>query len=76
VSLEKIWRERAAAIREQAQPLQERITEVKAKMKRASEFEGEALLVELARLNRQIGAMAREASNADAMARGEIGGLR
>jgi hypothetical protein len=47
VSLEKVWRERAASIREQAQPLQARITEVKAKMKRCSEFEGEQLLREL-----------------------------
>jgi hypothetical protein len=75
-SLEKTWRERAEAIREKSRPLQARVNEIKAKLKRCSEFEGEALLVELVRLNRQIGSMAREASNADAMALGEIGALR
>lgn len=70
------WREQAEAIREQAKPLSARVVEVKAKLKRASEFESESLLVELARLHRQIGAMAREASNADAMARGDIGDVR
>ena len=45
-------------------------------MKRANEYKQEALMTELRQLNRQIGAMARQASNADAMARGDIGGLR
>jgi len=76
VSLADSWRAQAAAIREKAQPLQERITEVKAKMKRCSEFEGEQLLRELQSLRNRIAQLAREASNCDAQARGDIGGLR
>lgn len=70
------WREQAEAIREQARPLSARVDEIKTKLKRASEFQSEALLLELSQLNRKIGVMARDASNADAQARGEIGDLR
>jgi hypothetical protein len=76
VSLQESWRARAEAIREQARPLSARVDEIKAKLKRASEFQSEALLLELSQLNRKIGVMARDASNADAQARGEIGDLR
>jgi hypothetical protein len=76
VNAEQRWREQASAIREQARPLSARVDEIKAAMKRASEFKQEALMAELRQLNRRIGAMAREASNADMMAMGEIGGLR
>jgi hypothetical protein len=76
MSLEENWRQQASAIREQARPLSARVDEIKAKLKRSSEFESEGLLAELRQLNRRIGAMAREASNADSMARGDIGGLR
>jgi hypothetical protein len=76
MSLEENWRQQASAIREQARPLAARVDEIKQAMKRASEFKQEALMAELRQLNRQIGAMAREASNADMMAMGEISGLR
>jgi hypothetical protein len=76
MSLEENWRQQASAIREQARPLSARVDEIKQAMRRASEFKQEALMAELRQLNRQIAQHAREASNADAMARGEIGGLR
>jgi hypothetical protein len=76
VSLQEHWREQADAIREKATPIQTRVDEIKARLKRASEFEGEALLTELVQLNRQISAMALEASNCDMMARGDLAGLR
>jgi hypothetical protein len=70
------WREQAEAIREQARPLSARADESKETLKHASEFESESLLVELSQVTKQIGALAREASNCDAQARGEIGALR
>ena len=76
MSLEKRWREQAKATREKARPLQTRVDELKEALKRASEFNQEALFAELHQLTRQIGKLAREAANADAMARGDIGGLR
>jgi len=70
------WREQAEAVREQARPLVARADEIKAKMKRASEFESEALLAELRQLNHRIGSMALQASDCDLRALGQAGALR
>ena len=69
MSLEQTWRDRAAAIREQAQPLQARIAEARARMKTCSEFEGEQLLRELSALTNRLGQLARDANLADESAR-------
>jgi hypothetical protein len=76
VSLQESWRARAEVIREQARPLSARVDEIKAAMERASEYKQEALMAELRQLNKQIGLLARDASNADMMARGDLAGLR
>jgi hypothetical protein len=70
------WREEAEAIREKARPLSARVDALKEKLKLASEFQSEGLLIELSQLTKQIGAMAREANFCDERARGDIGGVR
>lgn len=76
MNLAAAWREQAENIREQAKPVQERADQIKATMRKASGFAHDSLLNELRQINRQLEKIAREASNADAMAIRELGGLR